>query len=90
MGVVLTALVSAATILLTPDAALAALVNDRIERVVDGDTVILRELGRARLIGINTPETVIHCLLCAHRRACGWDVRRAPHETSGALTAAHL
>ena len=32
--------------------------TDHIERVVDGDTVLLEELGRARLIGINTPETV--------------------------------
>ena len=32
--------------------------TDYIERVVDGDTVILEKLGRARLLGINTPETV--------------------------------
>lgn len=30
----------------------------RVERVVDGDTVILERLGRVRLIGVNTPETV--------------------------------
>ena len=29
----------------------------RVERVVDGDTLVLRGLGRARLIGIDTPET---------------------------------
>jgi len=29
-----------------------------VDRVVDGDTIIARSLGRARLIGINTPETV--------------------------------
>jgi len=31
---------------------------DRVERVVDGDTVILQTAGRTRLIGINSPETV--------------------------------
>jgi endonuclease YncB( thermonuclease family) len=31
---------------------------DFVDRVVDGDTFIARSLGRARLIGINTPETV--------------------------------
>src|SRR4051794_12706163 len=30
--------------------------EDRIARVVDGDTVHLARLGRARLIGIDTPE----------------------------------
>jgi micrococcal nuclease len=28
----------------------------RVERVVDGDTVVLSGLGKARLIGIDTPE----------------------------------
>lgn len=28
----------------------------RVERVVDGDTVVLAGLGKARLIGIDTPE----------------------------------
>lgn len=43
-----------------PNAALAAapLTPDRIERVVDGDTVVLSSLGKTRLIGMNTPETV--------------------------------
>eukprot|EP00316_Scyphosphaera_apsteinii_P013176 CAMPEP_0119301232 /NCGR_PEP_ID=MMETSP1333-20130426/3037_1 /TAXON_ID=418940 /ORGANISM="Scyphosphaera apsteinii, Strain RCC1455" /LENGTH=210 /DNA_ID=CAMNT_0007303247 /DNA_START=315 /DNA_END=947 /DNA_ORIENTATION=+ len=36
----------------------AAGIEDRVERVVDGDTVVLQTLGRARLIGVNTPETV--------------------------------
>ncbi|MEJ2079046.1 MAG: thermonuclease family protein [Acidobacteriota bacterium] len=31
---------------------------DRVERVVDGDTVILARLGRTRLIGVDSPETV--------------------------------
>jgi endonuclease YncB( thermonuclease family) len=46
-----------ACIALAPDSA-AAFVNDRVERVVDGDTVVLRDIGKARLIGIDTPETV--------------------------------
>ena len=29
---------------------------DRVERVVDGDTVVLAGLGKARLIGVDTPE----------------------------------
>jgi micrococcal nuclease len=33
-------------------------IMDRVQRVVDGDTVILAGLGRARLIGVDTPETV--------------------------------
>jgi len=33
-------------------------VQDRVTRVVDGDTVILERLGRARLIGVDTPESV--------------------------------
>ena len=35
-----------------------AVAQDRIERVVDGDTLVLSKLGRVRLIGMNTPETV--------------------------------
>ena len=31
-------------------------VQDTVERVVDGDTVILSRLGRARLIGVDSPE----------------------------------
>ena len=53
------ALVSAAVVSfsITPDAA-SALQADKIDRVVDGDTIVLSNLGRARLIGVNTPETV--------------------------------
>ena len=29
-----------------------------VERVVDGDTIIVRDVGRVRLIGVDTPETV--------------------------------
>ena len=29
-----------------------------VERVVDGDTIIVRGVGRVRLIGVDTPETV--------------------------------
>lgn len=32
--------------------------TDRVQRVVDGDTVILAGLGRTRLIGVDSPETV--------------------------------
>lgn len=35
-----------------------AVVMDRVDRVVDGDTLVLDNLGRVRLIGMNTPETV--------------------------------
>jgi endonuclease YncB( thermonuclease family) len=30
---------------------------DTVTRVIDGDTVILKSVGRARLIGIDAPET---------------------------------
>lgn len=30
----------------------------RVERIVDGDTVVLSQIGTARLIGVDTPETV--------------------------------
>ena len=53
----LIAMIGAATIAWSPQASWS-MQTDHIERVVDGDTVILEELGRARLIGINTPETV--------------------------------
>ncbi|MFZ0428419.1 MAG: thermonuclease family protein [Acidobacteriota bacterium] len=32
--------------------------TDRVQRVVDGDTVILEQLGRVRLIGVDSPESV--------------------------------
>jgi len=50
------ALCAAACMALAPHAALS--ISDRVERVVDGDTVVLSKLGRARLIGVDTPETV--------------------------------
>jgi micrococcal nuclease len=37
-------------------AAGAADLRATVERVVDGDTVVLRGLGRSRLIGVDTPE----------------------------------
>jgi micrococcal nuclease len=38
-------------------------VRDRVQRVVDGDTVELRRAGKVRLIGVDTPETfgVVEC-----------------------------
>lgn len=56
----LASLLSAAAIVCTPSSSMAAalMASDSIQRVVDGDTVILTNGGRARLIGINTPETV--------------------------------
>ena len=40
--------------------ALAAAAVDAqvVERVVDGDTIVVRGVGRVRLIGVDTPETV--------------------------------
>lgn len=35
-----------------------ALERDRVIRVVDGDTVVLERIGKARLVGVDTPETV--------------------------------
>ena len=35
-----------------------AAVAQVVERVVDGDTIIVRGVGRVRLIGVDTPETV--------------------------------
>jgi micrococcal nuclease len=32
--------------------------RDRVQRVVDGDTILLDRLGRARLIGVDAPESV--------------------------------
>jgi micrococcal nuclease len=32
--------------------------RDLVVRIVDGDTVILERVGRVRLIGVDTPETV--------------------------------
>ena len=49
-------LVLAAAALLTIAPAEAA--AQVVERVVDGDTIIVRDVGRVRLIGVDTPETV--------------------------------
>ena len=49
-------LVLAAAVLLTIAPAGAA--AQVVERVVDGDTIIVRDVGRVRLIGVDTPETV--------------------------------
>ena len=48
------AVLAAALAVLAPSTAGAQLV----ERVVDGDTIIVRGVGRVRLIGVDTPETV--------------------------------
>jgi micrococcal nuclease len=45
--------------------------TDRVNRVVDGDTVELARLGRARLIGIDTPE-VYGGRECFGTRASAW------------------
>jgi micrococcal nuclease len=47
---------------------------DRVARVVDGDTVHLARLGRARLIGIDTPE-VYGGAECFGRRASAFAKR---------------
>mmetsp|Transcript_100529 Transcript_100529/g.138607 ORF Transcript_100529/g.138607 Transcript_100529/m.138607 type:complete len:292 (-) Transcript_100529:238-1113(-) len=52
----LSILAAAAIALSSPLGALAQI--DVVDRVVDGDTIIAHNLGRARLIGVNTPETV--------------------------------
>ena len=41
-----------------PALAPAAAAGQIVERVVDGDTIIVRGVGRVRLIGVDTPETV--------------------------------
>ena len=46
---------AAAALLIVAPAGSAAQV---VERVVDGDTIIVRDVGRVRLIGVDTPETV--------------------------------
>lgn len=72
-----------------PDAARAAAASrevpprgarDRIVRVVDGDTVRLRSLGRTRLIGIDTPE-VFFGRECFGRAASNFTRRLLPPGT---------
>ena len=41
-----------------PALAPAGAAGQIVERVVDGDTIIVRGVGRVRLIGVDTPETV--------------------------------
>ena len=41
-----------------PVLAPAAAEAQRVERVVDGDTIVVEGVGRVRLIGVDTPETV--------------------------------
>ncbi len=48
------ALPAAALLALAPAGSFAQVV----ERVVDGDTLIVRDVGRVRLIGVDTPESV--------------------------------
>ena len=47
-------LLAAVLPVLAPPAAEA----QRVERVVDGDTIVVEGVGRVRLIGVDTPETV--------------------------------
>jgi micrococcal nuclease len=55
--------------------------DDRIARVVDGDTVHLTGLGRARLIGIDTPE-VYGGVQCYGRAASAFAKRLLPPGTA--------
>ena len=41
-----------------PTLAPAVATAQRVERVVDGDTIVVEGVGRVRLIGVDTPETV--------------------------------
>ena len=41
-----------------PSLASAPAAAQVVERVVDGDTIVVRGVGRVRLIGVDTPETV--------------------------------
>ena len=50
---------------------------DRVERVVDGDTVVLARAGKARLIGVDTPE-VYGGVECYGREASGFAKRVLP------------
>ena len=53
---------AARTVLLLPAIALilapGPVAAQLVERVVDGDTIIVQGVGRVRLIGVDTPETV--------------------------------
>src|SRR5262245_15738931 len=54
--------------------------HDRIDRVVDGDTVRLAGLGRVRLIGVDTPE-VYFKTECYGRQASNFTKRLLPPGT---------
>lgn len=54
--------------------------SDTIDRVVDGDTVRLTRLGRARLIGVDTPEVYFHAE-CFGARASAFAKRLLPDGT---------
>jgi endonuclease YncB( thermonuclease family) len=49
----------------------------RVERVVDGDTVVLSDIGKVRLIGIDTPE-VYGRVECYGRAASAFVKRSLP------------
>lgn len=55
--------------------------TDRVVRVVDGDTLELRQLGKARLIGVDTPE-VYGGAECFGPEASAYTKRRLPGGTS--------
>ena len=59
----------------------------RVERVVDGDTVVLSGVGKARLIGVDTPE-VYGGVECYGRAASAYAKRdaRRPRACAGATT----
>lgn len=54
--------------------------SDRVVRVIDGDTVELQELGKTRLIGVDTPE-VYGGVECFGRAASAYTKRRLPAGT---------
>jgi micrococcal nuclease len=53
----------------------------RVERVVDGDTVVLSDVGKVRLIGIDTPE-VYGKVECYGRAASAFAKRSLPEGAS--------
>jgi micrococcal nuclease len=55
--------------------------SDQIDRVTDGDTVVLAALGRARLIGVDTPE-VFGGAECYGREASSFTKQLLPPGTS--------
>jgi micrococcal nuclease len=57
----------------------AASADAVVRRVVDGDTVVLSGIGKARLIGIDTPE-VYGKVECYGRAASAYTKRVLPHD----------